>query len=68
MQTQVEGAQFFCVISCFIFWENNSLNNRMDSDSEEAFTTVTDNPFIAIVTINGAKNLQCISDNCSKGY
>ena len=27
----------------------------MDSDSESAFTTVTNNPFIAIVTIIGAK-------------
>lgn len=23
-----------CVISCFIFWENDSLKNRMDSDFE----------------------------------
>lgn len=71
MQTQVQGTQFFCVISCFIFWENDSLKNRMDSDFESAFPTVTNNPFIAIVKINGDKqSAQFISDNCMciKGY
>lgn len=28
-----------------LFWENDSLKNRMDSDFEQAFTTVTDNPW-----------------------